>query len=212
MLGKRLCYHQHTICVHLYRIGGTEMMSLVLIESDGTLRSVLHCLLGHAYQPISDFTSATEALSFLETASEVLTVLTTDAEPEFLRLLRQTASSHTHRLIILPPAFVAQLLQFERRLDRLIGDVERHPPKQPHADVTLAQWAQIVAFLPMQPTIGRPTVDPQQTLNGILYILHTGTAWNTMPERYGSYVTCWRRWRQWQRDGTWQRIQEVLAS
>ena len=38
-------------------------------------------------------------------------------------------------------------------------------------------------------------------LNGILHVLHTGIAWEDLPQEYGygSGVTCWRRLRDWQR-------------
>jgi Putative transposase of IS4/5 family (DUF4096) len=189
------------------------MMSLVLIESDATLRPLLHCLLECTDQPVIDFTSAPDAFPFLQMSSGVVTVIVTDAGPELLRLLGQTSSPYAHRLVLLPPTFITQLIHVQRRLDRLLGSAERHIPMLmlPHADVTLAQWALIVAILPPPSATGRPTANLQQTLNGIVYIMRTGTPWHTMPKRYGSSVTCWRYWRQWQRDGTWQRIQAVLT-
>ncbi|SFJ96404.1 Putative transposase of IS4/5 family [Thermoflavimicrobium dichotomicum] len=53
-------------------------------------------------------------------------------------------------------------------------------------------------------------VDPRKTLNGIVFVLKTGCAWADMPKAYGSYVTCWRRLKQWQKDGTWERIWRKL--
>ncbi|OKY77352.1 MAG: Transposase [Candidatus Methanohalarchaeum thermophilum] len=31
-----------------------------------------------------------------------------------------------------------------------------------------------------------------------------------MPEKYGSYVTAWRRLKRWQQDGVWKEIAERL--
>lgn len=34
----------------------------------------------------------------------------------------------------------------------------------------------------------------------------TGAPWRDVPERYGSWKTCYERLRRWQADGTWDRI------
>ena len=68
------------------------------------------------------------------------------------------------------------------------------------------QWEEIVGLLPKAKKRGRPRAEDRQTLNGIIYVLKTGCAWQDMPTRYGSYVTCWRRFKQWSEDGTWERI------
>jgi transposase len=58
--------------------------------------------------------------------------------------------------------------------------------------------------------MGRPRADDGKTLSGILYVLREGCRWDAMPLRYGSPVTCWRRLRAWQADGTWDRIWQAL--
>lgn len=78
-------------------------------------------------------------------------------------------------------------------------------------ELTNEQWAVIEGLLPARRKgPGRPRADDRQTLNGILYVLKTGCAWADMPERYGSYVTCWRRLQTWSEDGTWERIWRAL--
>ncbi|OKY77759.1 MAG: Transposase [Candidatus Methanohalarchaeum thermophilum] len=44
----------------------------------------------------------------------------------------------------------------------------------------------------------------------LLYVLVTGCKWSNMPEKYGSYVTAWRRLKRWQQDGIWEEIVERL--
>jgi len=61
---------------------------------------------------------------------------------------------------------------------------------------------------------GRKRLDDRAALNGILFVLHTGIAWRDLPTEfgYGSGVTCWRRLREWQQAGVWERLhQAVLA-
>jgi transposase len=72
-----------------------------------------------------------------------------------------------------------------------------------------AQWLAIKSLMP-NPKItskgGRPRIDDRQVLNGILYVLLNGCQWADLPPTMGAYVTCWRRYREWQQDGTWEKI------
>ena len=52
---------------------------------------------------------------------------------------------------------------------------------------------------------GRKPIPDRLVLIGILHVLHTGIAWEDLPQEYGygSGVTCWRRRRDWQTAGVW---------
>ena len=58
----------------------------------------------------------------------------------------------------------------------------------------------------------RPRLSDRAVLNGILYVLRTGTAWELLPAEvgWGSGMTCWRRLRDWQVAGVWARLHRVL--
>ena len=45
-------------------------------------------------------------------------------------------------------------------------------------------------------------------LTGILFVLRTGIPWEYLPREMGcgSGMTCWRRLRDWQRAGVWDRL------
>src|SRR3974390_414334 len=58
---------------------------------------------------------------------------------------------------------------------------------------------------------GRPWRDPQDVLNGILWIMRTGAPWHDLPPRYPPYQTCHRRFQLWVRSGTLRRVLETLA-
>lgn len=73
-----------------------------------------------------------------------------------------------------------------------------------------AQWQVLAPLLPSRRRLGRPRADDRRVINGILYVLGTGCRWEDLPRVYGSPVTCWRRLRQWQGDGTWQSIWRAL--
>lgn len=46
----------------------------------------------------------------------------------------------------------------------------------------------------------------RSTLNGIWWILCTGSMWNQMPERYGKWNSVYRCYRRWCADGLWDFI------
>src|SRR5687768_7628788 len=58
---------------------------------------------------------------------------------------------------------------------------------------------------------GRPWRDPRDVLHGILWVLRTGAPWQDLPARYPPFQTCHRRFQQWVRDGTLERLLHALA-
>lgn len=65
---------------------------------------------------------------------------------------------------------------------------------------------------PPGPGGGRPPVPHRAVLTGILFVLKTGIPWEDLPVEMGcgSGMTCWRRLRDWQADGTWDKIHRAL--
>jgi transposase len=61
---------------------------------------------------------------------------------------------------------------------------------------------------------GRKRIDDRRVLTGILFVLKTGTPWELLPQELGcgSGMTCWRRLHEWQEQGVWQRLHEVLLA
>jgi len=57
-------------------------------------------------------------------------------------------------------------------------------------------------------------IDDRKVLSGILFVLSTGIAWQRLPPElgFGSGMTCWRRLRDWQQAGVWQRLHELLLA
>jgi transposase len=58
---------------------------------------------------------------------------------------------------------------------------------------------------------GRPWRDNREVLDGILWVLKTGAQWAELPDKYPPYQTCHRRFQQWSRDKTIERVLEALA-
>ncbi|POX47693.1 IS5/IS1182 family transposase [Streptomyces sp. Ru72] len=79
-------------------------------------------------------------------------------------------------------------------------------------------WARIEPLLPRRERRfrypGRKPLPDRQVLCGILYVLHTDIQWEYLPKElgFGSGMTCWRRLRDWNEAGVWQRLHEVLLA
>jgi transposase len=60
---------------------------------------------------------------------------------------------------------------------------------------------------------GRKRIDDRKVLSGILFVLRTGIPWEYLPHEMGcgSGMTCWRRLREWQETGVWQRLHECSS-
>jgi transposase len=76
-------------------------------------------------------------------------------------------------------------------------------------------WEVIAPLLPEwtpSPKGGQPPPTDRAALTGILFVLKAGLPWEDLPceMNCGCGMTCWRRLRDWQADGTWDRIREVL--
>src|SRR5215207_10724101 len=78
-------------------------------------------------------------------------------------------------------------------------------------------WEAIEPLLPKEPpkpTGGRPGVPNRAALAGIVFVMRTGCPWRLLPKELGcgSSTTCWRRLRDWQGAGVWQRLHETLLN
>lgn len=83
-------------------------------------------------------------------------------------------------------------------------------PHQRH-DLTDEQWDQLRPLLPPQRArTGRPAHDHRVILNGILWVLRSGSPWRDLPDDYGPWMTVYSRFRRWRDAGVWDRILQEL--
>ena len=78
-------------------------------------------------------------------------------------------------------------------------------------------WAVLEPLIPPappRPKGGRPRIPDRAALSGILFVLKTGIPWEWLPQEMGrgAGMTCWRRLRDWQQAGVWQRLQEAILA
>ncbi len=77
-------------------------------------------------------------------------------------------------------------------------------------------WAIVEPLLPTVPRRyrfpGRKRIDDRRVLTGILFVLQTGIPWEHLPQEMGcgSGMTCWRRLKEWQEQGVWERLHQEL--
>jgi transposase len=81
--------------------------------------------------------------------------------------------------------------------------------------VSVELWEIVAPLLPAEPPKpkgGRPRVPDRATFTGIVFVLRSGIPWEMLPREMGcgSGVTCWRRLRDWQKAGVWDRLHRTL--
>ena len=79
------------------------------------------------------------------------------------------------------------------------------------SDLTDAEWALIVPFIPPAKRGGRKrTVDVREVLNAIFYVLATGCQWKALPKDLPPKSTAHSYFMLWDWSGTLERIHDAL--
>lgn len=79
--------------------------------------------------------------------------------------------------------------------------------------VTDKLWSRVQPHLPVHvpsPKGGRPWVDDRECLEGILWLLRTGSGWGDIPLDLPSPSTCWRRLQEWAGEDCLDAIQAAV--
>ncbi|GAA2702412.1 hypothetical protein GCM10010412_100470 [Nonomuraea recticatena] len=79
-------------------------------------------------------------------------------------------------------------------------------------DLTNAEWEQLEPLLPASGARGGRWNDHRMVINGVLYRARTGLPWRDLPERFGSWMTVYKRHRRWSADGTWDRLLSAVQA
>ena len=78
-------------------------------------------------------------------------------------------------------------------------------------------WNVTEPLLPPEKTVGpqggHRWIPHRPALKVILYVLKSGIAWDDVPQELGcSGVTAWRRLRDWQQQGVWEKLHRELLN
>jgi transposase len=74
------------------------------------------------------------------------------------------------------------------------------------------QWQSICGLI-----IGRPDQkgstgrDNRMFVEGVLWIVRTGSPWRDLPEAFGEWNSVFRRFSRWSRKGVWRRMFEAMS-
>ena len=76
-------------------------------------------------------------------------------------------------------------------------------------------WKIIEPLLPPEPPKpkgGRPRIPDRAAFTGIVFVLKSGLQWEMLPQEMGcgSGMTCWRRLRDWEKAGVWEKVHKLL--
>ena len=74
-----------------------------------------------------------------------------------------------------------------------------------------AQFARLSPHLPND-TRGKPRVDDQRVISGIVHVLKSGGRWVDAPPAYGPRKTLYNRFVRWSAKGIWMDIFHALAA
>lgn len=80
-------------------------------------------------------------------------------------------------------------------------------------DLTDRQWNCIKELIPAAKPGGRPrTLEMRAVINAILYLVVSGCQWRMLPREYPAWQSVYSYFRQWRKDGTWQRLHDRLRA
>ena len=84
--------------------------------------------------------------------------------------------------------------------------------RKPYAsDLSDAEWAQLEALIPPPKSGGRPAKYARRELvNGILYVLRTGSSWRLLPHDFPPWQSVYGYFRRWCQAGVWQQVHQTL--
>ena len=77
-------------------------------------------------------------------------------------------------------------------------------------DLSEVEWRLIEPLLPNKPR-GVARVDDRRVINGIFYVLRTGSPWRDLPDRYGLHTTVYNRFNRWAKAGVWLKVFAALS-
>lgn len=74
--------------------------------------------------------------------------------------------------------------------------------------LTDEEWESIADIFPEAAPTGRPRRNPRTILDGIFWVLRTGSPWRDLPAEFGPWQTVWRLYNQWNAEGL---LAEILG-
>jgi len=77
-------------------------------------------------------------------------------------------------------------------------------------ELTPERWEQLGPLFPQQASTGRPAIEHRLIVEGIVWVIRTGSSWRNLPARFGPWQTVASRYQLWRKEGRWARILQIL--
>ena len=77
-------------------------------------------------------------------------------------------------------------------------------------DLTDFEWSVIEPLMPMDRRGPKPQ-NNRQVINGMFYILRTGSPWRDLPDRYGPYSSVYNRFNRWRKAAIWDKLMDAIV-
>lgn len=78
-------------------------------------------------------------------------------------------------------------------------------------DISDQLWERIKDRLPKREGTGKTASgDNRQFINGVLWIMRTGSPWNQLPPEYGNWDTQYHKFLRWREAGIWEKLLDVF--
>jgi putative transposase len=79
------------------------------------------------------------------------------------------------------------------------------------SDLSDAEWDILKPLIPAARQDVRPRkYEMREIINGVRYLQRSGCAWRMLPHDFPPYRAVFYYFRQWRKDGTWERIHDAL--
>jgi putative transposase len=79
------------------------------------------------------------------------------------------------------------------------------------SDLSDKEWQILEPLVPRVKLGGRPAEHARREIvNAIFYVLRSGCQWPMLPHDFPPWKTVYTYFRNWQRDGTWERLHNTL--
>lgn len=90
--------------------------------------------------------------------------------------------------------------------------VHKNMPFEPLSDDEWRPVARLFQADDDRRRFGRPRRNPREVLDAILWVLTQGERWRRIPQGMPPAQTCYIKYLQWRRDGTWDEIAARLEA
>jgi putative transposase len=103
-------------------------------------------------------------------------------------------------------------LEDSHRLANVIQDRKMKEAILIRRELTDRQWQRIEKLVPgKKGDKGRAGEDNRLFVDGVLWILRTGSPWRDLPDEFGKWNSVYTRFLRWARKGRWENLFKALA-